>query len=51
MKGFRTKEVGFGNARGASGASIVLLNAAIRSRKDDGFSLTAWGLDCPEFMS
>jgi len=48
MKGFRTKEVGFGSALGASGASVVLLNAAIRSRKDDGFSLTTWELDCPE---
>ena len=49
MNGFRTKEVGFGNALGARGASVVLLNAAIRSRKDDGFSLTDCGLDCPEF--
>jgi hypothetical protein len=35
MKGFRTKEGGLGKAFGASGASDVLLNAAIRSRKDE----------------
>lgn len=38
IKGFRTNEVGLGKVRGARGASAVLLNAAIRSRKDEGFS-------------
>jgi hypothetical protein len=35
MNGLRTNEGGFGNALGARGASDVLLNAAIRSRKDE----------------
>ena len=38
MKGLRTNDVGFGKALGASGASVALLNAAIRSRNDEGFS-------------
>jgi len=47
MKGFLTNEVGLGNALGASGASVVLLKAAIRSRKDEGFSLTGGWFACP----
>ena len=47
MKGLRTKEVGFGKALGARGASVALLNAAIRSRKDEAFSLCVCrALDC-----
>jgi hypothetical protein len=43
MKGFRTNEVGLGNGFGASGASVALLNAAIRSRKAEDFSVFACG--------
>jgi hypothetical protein len=42
MKGLRTNEVGFGKAFGTRGASVVLLNAAMRSRKDDIPSLLVW---------
>lgn len=41
INGLRTNEVGLGSAIGASGASPVLLNAAIRSRNEEDFS----GLD------
>jgi hypothetical protein len=46
MKGFRTNDAGFGMVRGASGASDVLLKAAIRSRNDDGFSTFASSIGC-----
>lgn len=38
MNGFRTNEVGLGIGFGARGASVVLLNAAMRSRKEDVLS-------------
>jgi len=44
IKGLRTNDVGFGMAFGFSGASAVLLKAAIRSRNDDTFSDLDWGV-------
>lgn len=46
INGFRTNDVGFGIVRGASGASDDLLNAAIRSRKDDGFTVPVSSEGC-----
>ena len=46
INGFRTKEAGFGRVRGAKGASDALLNAAIRSRKDDGLTAVVSSVSC-----